>query len=98
MSKIAGLTEGRIVHYVLPKSETCREPGAHRPAIIVRVCPSEWGYPVEEGRVNLHVFTDYQNDFSPKDDGFNGSFWATSVAHDSENKMQGTWHFIEPAY
>lgn len=54
-----GLTAGRIVHYVLgPNNVDCREPLAHRPAIVVRVCPPEWGYAPEEGRVNLQVFTD----------------------------------------
>lgn len=44
-----GLTEGRIVHFVLPNGE-------HRPAIIVRV----WSK--ETGCVNLQVFTDSTND------------------------------------
>jgi hypothetical protein len=86
-----GLIEGRIVHYVLPAEQNCKEPGAHRPAIVVRVCPPEW-YPPSEGRVNLQVFTDFENDY-PKSDGH---IWATSVGYDPD-KAPGTWHWIEKA-
>jgi hypothetical protein len=44
-----GLTEGRMVHYVMPD-------GVHRPAVIVRVWNRETGYS------NLQVFTDGTND------------------------------------
>ena len=44
-----GLTEGRMVHFVMPN-------GAHRPAVIV--CVQEHG----QGIVNLQVFTDGLND------------------------------------
>lgn len=47
-----GLTEGRIVHFVLPN-------GDHRPAIVVRV----WTAPL----VNLQVFIDGTNDHVPQD-------------------------------
>ena len=40
-----GLTEGRIVHYVMPN-------GVHRPAVVVHV----WDR--EKGTANLTVFTD----------------------------------------
>jgi len=46
-----GLTEGRIVHYVLPDGPSA---GQHRPAIVVK----NWG----GGGVQLQVFTDGQND------------------------------------
>jgi hypothetical protein len=46
-----GLTEGRIVHYVMPDNQ-------HRPAIVVRV----WDVSYCEGYVNLQVFTDRLND------------------------------------
>lgn len=91
-----GLTEGRIVHFVYDdKNVDCKEPLAHRPAIVVRVCPSEW-YPVEEGRVNLQVFTDGSNDWNPRNDGVNGTYWATSVPY-SEDPNPYTWHWIERA-
>lgn len=97
-----GLTEGRIVHFVLPdgKSE-----GEHRPAIVVRV----WAQSETEATVNLTVFTDHHNDYDPHKSqtgnhptdtylvgGEYGIMWATSVQYD-ETKAPGTWHWIEPA-
>lgn len=49
VKSISGLTEGRIVHYVLPN-------GKHRPAIVVQV----WS--TETGMSNLQVFNDGNND------------------------------------
>ncbi len=46
-----GLTEGRIVHYVMPN-------GKHRPAVVVEVWDGK-------GAVNLQVFTDSMNDGAP---------------------------------
>lgn len=79
-----GLTEGRIVHYVMPS-------GDHRPAIVVQVCPKEWGYP--PGAVQLQVFTDGSNDGLEYTSGI---FWATSVQY-SETPAPQTWHWIERA-
>jgi len=58
-----GLTEGRIVHFVL-------ENGQHRPAIVVKVWNKSTGY------VNLQVFTDGGND---GEQYASGQYWATSV-------------------
>lgn len=88
-----GLTEGRIVHYVLPDNGDglCKSVGAHRPAMVVLVCPKEWGYP--DGAVNLMVFVDGSNDVQ----NFKGHpLWATSVQY-SENPQPDTWHWIEKA-
>ena len=91
-----GLTEGRIVHYVLNDG---RSKGEHRPAIIVSV----WDQ--RSGSVNMTVFTDYVNDYpqyenenpdDPKPEGRRGTIWATSVLY-SEDKELGTWHWIEAA-
>ncbi len=85
-----GLTEGRIVHYVLASGQS---KGEHRPAIIVK----NWNNPNTPGMVNLQVFTDNQNDYYPPGvPGSNGHMWATSVHH-SEGKEPGTWHWIEKA-
>ncbi len=97
---IPGLTEGRIVHYVL---ESGRSKGAHRPAIVVR----DWKQ--SNGLVNLQVFTDGFNDEFENDVRAmqsNGeavamhqtanTIWRTSV-HYSEDKEPGTWHWIEKA-
>ena len=85
---IEGLTEGRIVHYVLDKGLGDRgEEGEHRPAIIVKV----WDHGM--GTSNLQVFTDGLNDGHPHDQG---TVWKTSIQY-SEEKEPGTWHFIEPA-
>lgn len=48
-----GLTEGRIVHFVMPN-------GKHRPAIIVEAWRNVHGPP--DHRVNLVVFLDGLND------------------------------------
>lgn len=86
-----GLTEGRIVHFVMPD-------GKHRPAIIVQV----WN---PEGTVNLQVFTDGLNDertvSGEESTAFNdsvktGILWRTSIVY-SEDKEPDTWHWVEPA-
>jgi hypothetical protein len=79
---LAGLTEGRMVHYVMPDG---RSVGKHRPAIIVQV----WDHGT--GVANLQVFTDGSNDGSDV-----GTRWVTSVMY-SEDKTPGTWHWIEKA-
>lgn len=81
---IPGLTEGRMVHYVLP--DGIRK-GEHRPAVIVKV----WDY--GHGTSNLQVFTDGRND---GDNDLNGVEWKTSIMY-SEEPKPGTWHFIERA-
>lgn len=89
-----GLTEGRIVHFVLPNGE-------HRPAMVVKVWNKETGY------VNLQVFTDGPNDL-PAYEGSNwsddmrkavrsGVMWATSIFPDETSKRGGSWHWIEKA-
>lgn len=87
-----GLTEGRIVHYVMPGGE-------HRPAIIVKV----WSK--ESGVVNMQVFTDSTNDYNRKLETLNpynvemkaGLAWRTSISPDLETQRPGTWHWIEQA-
>lgn len=81
-----GLTEGRIVHYVMTTGE-------HRPAIVVKV----WNK--ESGVVNLNVFTDWGNDMKSSDGSplKSGDIWATSVLPDEVEKIIGTWHWIEKA-
>lgn len=81
---LAGLTEGRMVHFVLPDG---RSAGEHRPAVVVRVWNKATGY------VNLQVLTDGSND---GDLYAAGVYWATSVTY-SEGKEPRTWHWIEQA-
>jgi hypothetical protein len=90
------LTEGRVVHYVLPNGE-------HRPAIVVKV----WriidfdpeggiiGLPKlpENGCCNLQVFMDSDEKGQYNDKMWPIS-WRTSVIFDNA-KMPGTWHWIE---
>jgi len=98
-----GLTEGRIVHYVMPNGE-------HRPAIVIRVWRTPDGDSPESGMSNLQLFTDDSNDsgwtqkerqdlvnggFNP-DEVLHGHVWKTSVLH-SEGKEPHTWHWIEKA-
>jgi hypothetical protein len=84
-----GLTEGRMVHYVLSS-------GKHRPAIVTKVwrlTDSGGSEPIlkvpENGMSNMMVFCD------PGDDG-SGPQYSTSVIY-SENPMPNTWHWIEKA-
>jgi hypothetical protein len=84
-----GLTEGRIVHYVLLGGDMA---GEHRPAIVVKVWRDIAQY-MQEGRINLQVFTDFSNDGK---DYESGRYWATSVPY-SEEPKPGTWHWIEKA-
>ena len=83
-SKLDGLTEGRIVHYVLSEGPRQDE---HRPAIIVRVCDTTQG----TGMCNLQVFNDGNNDVQP-----GAAHWVGSAYYD-ENKTPGTWHWVEKA-
>ncbi len=94
-----GLTEGRMVHFVMPNGE-------HRPAIITRV----WDRTGSTGCANLSVFTDYTNDSGHNaaernllaDAGIDfsqvagGHIWKTSQMY-SEERKPGTWHWIEKA-
>lgn len=79
-----GLTEGRIVHYVLPSGPSA---GQHRSAIVVKVWQASG---VCDGYINLLVFTDGSND------GLDCPLWATSKCY-SEEALPDTWHWIEPA-
>lgn len=83
-----GLTEGRIVHYVLTN-------GKHRPAIVVRVFES--GRP--QGLANLIVFSDGSNDAGVVSGNVSeqGLFWATSAHYDPAGTVHHTWHWIERA-
>mgnify|MGYP000989721294 CR=1 FL=1 len=65
---IPGLTEGRIVHYVLPDGIE------HRPAMIVRV----WDHGT--GMSNLQVFTDGSNDQSVDQ----GLIWRGSIFYSED--------------
>jgi hypothetical protein len=80
-----GLTEGRIVHFVLDQGSNL---GQHRPAIVVRVWRVAGGKAQENGLCQLQVFTDDANDMLP------AVLWKTSVEFDASGKP-GTWHWIE---
>jgi len=85
-----GLTEGRIVHFVLPDGP---HKGDHRPAIVVKVWRQGDGTPLTNGYSNLLVFMDGTND----GDQFAGCLsWQTSVTF-SEAPQPRTWHWIEKA-
>lgn len=81
-----GVTEGRIVHYVLSN-------GDHRAAIIARVFAGG----EMTGVVNLYVFLDGENDkhvphgaeYAP------GIVWATSAHYDEAGDKEHTWHWPE---
>jgi hypothetical protein len=91
-----GLTEGRMVHFVMPD-------GTHAPAIVVKV----WN---ASGLTNLQVITDGSNalPYTPEEkEKFRGQgmdletvkhghVWVTSRSY-SETPEPGTWHWIEKA-
>jgi len=85
---LSGLTEGRIVHYVLNEG---RDQGQHRPAIIVRV----WDKQHVNGCSQLQVFTDSDAE-SKWNDQLPPVMWKTSILY-SEGREPGTWHWIERA-
>lgn len=80
-----GLTEGRIVHYVM---EDGPSKGEVRPAIVVRVWRDR-GQAQANGCCQLQVFTDGGND-GPQFAG--GIIWRTSRLYD-EAGAPGTWHW-----
>lgn len=83
---LSGLTEGRIVHYVL---ENGNSKGQHRPAIVVkiwRILPDN--KVPENGCCQLQVFTDDLND------GLPAVMWKTSVTFDEAGAL-GSWHWPE---
>lgn len=85
-----GLTEGRIVHFVLQDGPHA---GEHRPAIVVKVWRQGDGTPPANGYSNLVVFMDGTNDGA----SYAGCVhWATSIAYSAEPKPR-TWHWIEKA-
>ena len=82
---LAGLTEGRIVHFV-------RNNGEHRAALVVR------NWHESNGSVNLYVFLDGGNDARNMGEatfGIHGIEWATSVNYDADEKKPRTWHWPE---
>jgi len=86
-----GLTEGRIVHFVLP--DGVRNAGEHRAALIVKIWPTM----KESGTVNMLVFLDGGNDTKSGLEAPLGSVqWQTSVRY-SEGKEGRTWHWPEKA-
>lgn len=89
-----GLTEGRIVHFVLPDGPHA---GEHRPAIVVKVwrVNNEDGSqrPPDNGCCNLQVFMDGTNDGALP---HSFTAWATSVLFSEEPQVR-TWHWIEKA-
>ena len=93
-----GLTEGRIVHYVL-QAQAANVAPEHRPAIVVK----DWDHGQEgPGTVNLQVFLDGTNDrvqdpmypHPNTEETIRGVGWRTSVMF-SEEPKPGTWHWPE---
>lgn len=87
---------GRVVHYVLSDGDGVKSHavGEHRPAIVVRVWPGEYGTNECPDGVNLQAMIDGSNDI----DGAHGAgcllLWKTSIPYSSEPKP-GTWHWPE---
>lgn len=91
---LQGLTEGRIVHYVLGPTDL---PESHRhcvgevvPAIVVNC----WrGLNKDDGYSNLVAFVDGSNQgFKNLDGSSKLSIWVTSRVCDESGKP-GTWHW-----
>lgn len=82
-----GLTEGRIVHYVVSERDLAsRAAGEHCPAMVVRV------FDKTNGLANLLVFLDGSNSGVVNAH----TMWVTS-RHYSESPAPSTWHWIEKA-
>lgn len=98
VARVPGLTEGRIVHYVLPD-------GSHRPAVVVK----DWKE--HSGSCNLQVLLDGSNDRLPghennctEQEAERGIAWRTSVPYYGTSDSPGappcpshTWHWPEKA-
>ena len=87
-----GLTEGRIVHYVI---ESGSGQVHHRPAIVVHVWREPDGKAPSNGCCQLQVFTD-SDENGKYNDALPPVMWKTSVLFD-ESGAPGTWHWIEKA-
>lgn len=85
----SGVSEGRIVHFVLDREESVGGTNAfrHVAAAIVRVWNPSY--------VNLLLLPDGSNDGFPSNAGFVELPWRTSVTYDEDAKLPGTWHFPE---
>jgi hypothetical protein len=91
----AGVTEGRIIHYV-PRDEELEDhrrpcegsPRDHVAGVIVKVWDRERGY------INATIFPDGSNTGLKHDPGALMA-WRTSISYDA-NGAPGTWHFPEP--
>ncbi|BDI33444.1 hypothetical protein CCAX7_54950 [Capsulimonas corticalis] len=82
---IPGLTEGRVVHYILPDGPSA---GQIRPAMVVRVWNRNSIDKTSRGCVQLQVFTDGPND------ALMNVEWRTSVLFDdSPTPAPGTWNW-----
>lgn len=80
-------TIGRTVHFVLPG-------GAHRPAVITSLNPTEKDAPET---VNLNVDVE-PNDSHPPADSFRATrlhLHQKRVEEDPSGKREGSWHFAE---
>lgn len=96
-----GLTEGRIVHYILSEDDAkwimkrraekgeqsgnLPWAGQHYPAIVVAVFKNEFGG--KEDGVNLQVFLD----------GYDTHWVCSRKFTEPDQNIQGTWHWIEKA-
>lgn len=89
---LQGLSEGRIVHYVLRDKDVpgfengVRAGGRHRPAIVVNAWPN---LDRDDGYSNLVVIADGNNDGNE-----DILLWVTSVTY-SDGHEPGTWHWPE---
>jgi len=76
---LKGLSEGRIVHYVLSETDLppsqARAIGRHRPAIVVNSWPNLGR---DDGYSNLVVFLDGTNDMGTRIMEVPTTLWATS--------------------
>lgn len=78
-----GLTEGRIVHYVLADGAN---KGKVRPAIVVDAWPDAHPKLREDGYCTLLVF-------ASSADKLGQMFWTGAVTYSDKNEP-GTWHWI----
>lgn len=85
---LAGLTEGRVVHYLMPSPN---DPSVlwHRPGIVTRVVSAK------SGKIDLTVFiarSDYPKNLTP-----GAALMIENATFDPTASAEGTWHFPERA-
>lgn len=83
----AGLTEGRVVHYIPGPHDRLKNNDRHVAAVVVKV----WDR--HAGTVNLRLLLDGSNDTDNWKEP--AASWVTSVPYDETGTEPRSWHYPE---